>query len=246
MAASLGLAVSLVGVDARADGISDLRAALTRLQGHDPIRAEVELNLWKRKADGGSTVVTQGQCHASIEDGAGGITLRLSAALRDQAQREDLERVKHPDLPAPKGDCMDEMGSRRVPEYLGYAPALLRVLEQSHLEKEEPATLGDKPARLLRFRSEPSLPSSIKKQLNRLDTDVRIWIDQDGSPLAADINYSYKGSKMLIGFSGGHKQHIELKPQRERLLVVQDDVEEHFQGFGQDTQSHRLFKIRVK
>lgn len=51
---------------------------------------------------------------------------------------------------------------------------------------------------------------------------------------------------MLIGFSGGYKQNIELKPQRGRLLVAQDDVEEHFHGFGQEKQSHRLFKIRVK
>lgn len=241
----LSIALILLAAPLRADGLSDLKAALTRLQGRDQARAEVELHLWKRKADGGTTIQTQGEGRAWIEDGPGGTTLRFSPQLLDQVNREGLEKVKHPDSSTPKTDCMDEMGARRLAEFMGYAPVLLRDLEQCHLLGEEPVTLDGKPARILRFSANPSLPSSLKKLLDRLDTDVRVWIEIDGTPLAAEINYTYKGSKLFIGFNGSHKERLDFKTRQQRLLVTRHDWEENYQGFGQKNETHRLYKLNV-
>ena len=234
----------LVATPLLADGFTDLKAALIRMQDRDPMRSEVDLQLWRRKADGGPSLLTQGEGRAWIEDGPGGTSLRFPAQMLEQVQREGLEKMKQPDAPTPITDCMDELGARHLVEYLAYGPVLLRNLEQCHLLGEEASTMNGKPARMLRFSVDPSLPASIKKLLDRIESDVRIWIEPDGTPVAADIRYTFKGSRFFISFSGAHHEHLDFLARQQRLLVTRHDWEESYQGFGQKTESHKLYKLR--
>ena len=149
---------------------------------------------------GGPTVLTQGSASVGVEDGQGGLTLRYSPSLMEGVRREALDKVRNPDAPTPKSDAVEELKARRMAEYLSFAPVMQRDLEQCKLLGEESVTLHGKPARMLRFSANPSLPASIKKLLDRLDTDVRIWIGTDGTPLASEVKLHLQGKPLLHEF----------------------------------------------
>lgn len=229
----------------RADGLRDLKAALFRLQGQSPIKARVELSLWQRKKNGGDPIITQGECQTAAEDGPAGIQVRFSPQILARSANEGMEKVKNADRPTPCMDCMKELDARRIWEYLGYASNILRDLEQCRLASEESATLDGQPIRRLRFTTNPSLPSSIRRLLGKLETDVQIWIALDGTPLNAEINYTYKGSRFFIGFSGWHKEKLVFRVHDQRLVVVKHDWEENFEGFSMDSAEHKIYTLSV-
>ncbi len=227
----------------RADGLGDLRAALERLQGREAIQAQQEVQFWKDQGDGGTLVHTQGDGRARVEDGPGGLSVRFAPAFLTAATQEALERVKKPDTPSPRADAMDELGVRRLGEYLSYARLLLRDLEQCRLVKEEATTLEGRPVRLLRFQGDPSLPTAIKKMLNKLDAEVRVWITPEGLPLAQEVAYTYKGSKFFISFTGTRRERLEYRVLGQRLVVTSHDWKETYEGFGQKQDTHKRYRV---
>ncbi len=229
----------------RADGLSDLRLALGRLKGHEAISVSVELNLWKRRKDGGEPVITQGEGRVTAEDGPAGIALRFSPQLLPQVDQESLEKMKTADIPTPKNDCMDELGARRIWEYLGYSDAVLRELEQCKLTGEELGTRDGRSVRVLHLTVNPSIPTSIKKLLDKLETHVSVWTELDGTPLYAEIHYTYKGSRFFIGFSGTHDEILDFRIQGHRLVVVKHDWKETYEGFGVASEVHKVYTLSV-
>jgi len=243
---SLAFALMLALTPLQATGHDELRAALEALQGRETIKATAELYLWKQKVDGGVSVITQGEGTVFAEDGPGGTVLRVSPQILPQIAQEGMRKMKTPDAPTPRADCLDELGPRRVGEYLNYTEAVLRDLEQCTFAAEEATTRKGQALRLLRYNATPSLPTNIRKLLDKVDAEVKVWIQPDGRPAAAEIRYTYKGSRLFIGFTGTHTERIEFTVVGKRLVVTEHDWDETFQGFGQTSHTHKLYKIAIK
>ena len=53
---------------AHADGLADLKSAMTRLQGQTPFKAHVEAKTWNKQGEGKDAEEAQGQASVNIEE----------------------------------------------------------------------------------------------------------------------------------------------------------------------------------
>ena len=84
----------------RADGLSDLRAALKGLPGAQPVKATVECQVWSRNGKAKQAKVVQGRVQAKVEAGPGGLRLGW-----DKAELDRLLGFEVPQFCYPFGDA---------------------------------------------------------------------------------------------------------------------------------------------
>lgn len=227
----LFLALGLV-LPLEASGLDDLRSALQRLQGGDPVKAALEHSFWRQTTDDKKPMVSQGQATAQVEDGPAGLRMTWSRATLDQAAKELAVQEREPDRPAPTRLALKNLDPVETAEALDHAGALLRDLAQAQLQEERSEGWHGRPARLLVLKLTPSLPANQRKYLKELKVEAKVWLGADGLPLAFSSTVAFKGSRMLIRFEGGSSQEREFAKVGRRLVVTRASTEDRSAGLG--------------
>lgn len=235
----------LLGPRAHADGLSDLRRALEPLRGEGSIRARMDLHLWRQITEDRQPVASQARTTVRLEQGPAGLQLTFPAEQVRAAVEESRRQLEEPDRQAPVRSALRAIEPDEVMEMLDFAPVLLRYLSYMELLADEQDTFDGKPARMLRVKIAPRLPSSIQKYIKSIEFDARIWLGADGVPLGFRNNLVYRGSRMLISFDGLFKDERTLRRIGSRLVVVRHVHEEGFSTLGQRTQSRRLTALAI-
>ncbi|MCS6912150.1 MAG: hypothetical protein RMK29_21630 [Myxococcales bacterium] len=238
-------ALCLLGPVARADGLSDLRRALEPLRGEGPIRARLELHLWRQITEDRQPVASQARTTVRLEQGPEGLRLTFLPEHLRAAVEESRRQLEDPDRQAPVRSVLRAIEPDEVTEMLDFAPVLLRYLNYMELLGDEQDTFDGRPARMLRVKIAPRLPSNIQKYIKSIEFDARIWLGPDGVPLGFRNNLVYRGSRMLISFDGLFKDERTLQRVGSRLVVVRHVHEEGFSTLGQRTQSRRMATLAM-
>lgn len=222
----------LLAAPLAADGMGDLKAALAGLQGTAPVKGLLELRTTRQTVEDGRPVVIRGHTSARVEDGPQG--LRLSVPREDllQAGAEARAQVRDPERPAPHRVGLREADPLDAAELVNHAEALARYLEKAALVEERREPWNGRPARLLAIRVDPPLPRSQRRHLKKLEVNARIWIGEDGAPLALSYHAAYSGSRFFISFKGSIQEERRFAVAGDRLLVLSRTVEESASGFG--------------
>lgn len=245
LAFRLFLPVVCLCLPVRADGLSDLRAALQKLKGTEPVRAALEYDFWRQTTEDKKPVVSQGKATAQVEEGSQGLRITWARPLLQQAAQESRAQRQQPDQPTPTRTALRGVDVVEVAESLNQAEALLRDLEQAQLQEERPEPWQGHPARLLLLKMTPRLPASAKKYLKELKVDAKVWVGADGLPLAYASSLSFKGSRFLISFEGGNSQERQFSHVGGRLLAIRTTSEERNAGMGTSTLSKKVTTLTV-
>jgi len=229
----------------RADGLSELRTALQKLHGAEPVKAALEYDYWRQTTEDKKPVVSQGKATAQIEDGAQGLRITWARPLLQQAAQESKAQNQQPDRPTPTRTALRGVDVVEVAEDLDQAEALLRDLDQAQLLEERPEPWQGHPARLLLLKVSPNLPGSQKKYLKELKVDAKVWIGADGLPLAYASTVSYKGSRFFISFEGASSQERRFAHVGGRLVAVRTTSEDRSAGMGMSTLNKKVTTFTI-
>ena len=231
----------------RADTFTDLKAQLGRLNGGDALKATFEVQYWQQVLEDKKPIVTQGKATAQVEDGPQGVRIGWSRGLLQQAQAESRAQSLDPDKPVPTRSAMDSLGAVGMSEYLSYAGPLLRELEraQAKVQEERQETWNGRPARLLVLKVEPRIPSTQRKYIKDLKVEARLWVGQDGLPLAYASSVAFKGSRFFVSFEGSSAEEIHFSRAGARLLAVRVTSENQNSGLGQQSQRKSTTTVTV-
>jgi len=239
---SLLLASSLL----QADTLSDLKGALARLNGQEPIKASIDYQFWNKQGDEKKPVITEGKATTFVEDGPQGLKMSWSRSLIQKAAQEAKSKAMDPDKETTTRRAIEDLKAIEVNDYFNGAEELLRTLDQSQLLEEKNETWQGKPAKLLQFKFTPKLSKRNQKYIKNLEASAKVWIGADGLPLAAETETRMKGRALLvISFEQQQKDTFRFTRAGNRLVVIHHVQESSGSGGGEHGQSKTVMALNV-
>jgi hypothetical protein len=221
-----------------ADGLTDVRAALQKLQSDQLIRARVEIKT--RHSGGESSKQKQSDSTTSVIVESGGDGLKLSWAPEQikASRKAAWAETANPDAPKSDIATLKALEAGHALNLLDAADPLRRGLERAVLLEDKPDTRKGKPARLLVIRIDIGLDEEERKALKSSDAIEKLWLDGDGIPVAMERNIEAKFSKFLIGFKIYEHETREFQRAGGRLVTTSSTKESSGSGFGHSEESH--------
>jgi hypothetical protein len=243
---AIELVLLLAALPLCADGLGDLHATLTRLQGTDPVKAAVEYTFWRQTSEDGGPVTLQGGVTVRTEDGPQGLRIGWDRTTEQTAEAELRATALAPARQAPTAQIMKSLTAQDLAEHLHEGETLDRLLLQATLLETHPDTWAGKPATLLVFRTVPVItPPSLRRAVKEIIANARLWVGADGVPLAYRSDVTYKGSRFLIRFQGMQTEEIHFQRSGNRLVAVWANNEERQTGLGQSLDTRRSYRITL-
>jgi hypothetical protein len=226
------LLVILAAATLRGDALGDLKAALQRLPGNDGVKGMVELRITRQTLEDKKPVLTRGHASCQVEDGPKGLKLSFTKEDLQHAATEGRAQMANPDKLSPHRLGLREADALDVEELLNHADALARYLDKATLVEERREAWNGRPTRVVVLRVDPPLPQSQRRYLKKVDVNARIWIGEDGAPVALSYQATYSGSRFFISFKGSIAEERRFAVVGDRLVVLHRSVEESASGFG--------------
>ncbi|HJV47820.1 MAG TPA: hypothetical protein VJ549_00965 [Geothrix sp.] len=230
----------------QADALSDLRGALARLNGQEPVKANVTYQFWSQQGDDKKPVITEGRASSQVEDGPQGLKICWNRNLIQTAAQEARAKALDPEKKTPTRRAIEGLKAIEVAEYLNGSDELIRILDQAQLLEEKAETWQGRPARLLSLKVTPRLGQQDKKYVKELEATAKIWIGADGLPLASESHVHMKGRALLvISFEQNQKQEYRYVRAGNRLVVVHHVDESSGSGGGEKGQSKTVVDLSL-
>ena len=228
-----------------ANGLDDLRSALQKLHGPEPVKAALDHSFWRQVTDDKKPVISQGRISAQLEENSQGLRILWAQPTLQQAFKELAAQEREPDKTTPTRTALKNIDPLEAAETLNHAEALLRDLSQAQVLEERADTWQGRPAKLLVLKLTPKIPESQKKYLKELKVEAKVWVGPDGLPLAFSSQVAYRGSRMFISFEGGNTQELQFTRVGNRLVVTRAASEDHNSGFGASSQTKKTTTVTL-
>jgi hypothetical protein len=228
-----------------ADGLTDVRAALQRLQSDQPLRARVEIKT--RRSGGESTKQKQSESVSSVivESGVDGFKLSWSPDQIKASRKAAWTEATNPETPRSDIATLKTLEPGHALNLLDAADPLRRGLERARLVEDKSDKYKGKPARLLVIRIELTLDEEERKALKSSDAIEKLWLDSDGVPLAMDRTIDAKFSKFLIGFKIHEHETREFQRAAGRLVTISSAKESSGAGLGHSEENYTTIAVTL-
>ena len=231
--AALAAAVACAPV-ARADGLSDLKTALARLQAQTPLKATLEVRTTERHGEGSDAQEKLGQASAQVEDGARGLQLSWG---RDTVARLDAESRatgRDPNAKTPTTWGIAQLDTSEVLPLVSAVASLSRVVEGATFKTEKADTWEGRPARLLAFAIPISkLSEDQRRYVKDFDGAFDVWIAADGTPLGSAMRVNVKGRAfVVVSFEAKDETKATYGVVGDRLVTLRSETHSANSGAG--------------
>lgn len=243
--AVLCFSLVLPGVLQAADGLSELRGALGKLQGTEAIRAKADIQRWSRDGEGKKARTRQSRSNIQIEDGPGGLHLGWTPQQIAGARKESLVKAANPEAETPNLDALKALDGLSATSLISHADFLLQQLGSATLMEDRREIYQGRPARLLVFKLEPVLDAEQKSAVKSIEEKLKVWLDDHGVPLGTDHTLALKASKFLITFTVNNHDERKLVVLGNRLLVQSEIHEDSGSGMGMSGSSRKVTALSI-
>lgn len=226
------LIVLFLAVPLSADALTDVRAALGKLNATTPIRATFELQ--RNEVDEGkfSNDKFNGTAAVDIEADGSAFKLVVPRPLLDKIGQELDVRAKNPDANTPTERALDEISTLMAAESVDGAPGLLRLMEDSKLVSDGNGTWGGKPVRVVIIRVADKIgktPGKVTFSENKLT----LWLGPDNVPLAAEHIRNARFSFLIFKTEQKQKRSWHYARSGDRLVRARYESTQSTSGMGQ-------------
>ncbi|MCV2362910.1 hypothetical protein LNV23_05520 [Paucibacter sp. DJ1R-11] len=245
MAALLGLALH---APAHADGLSDLKSALQRLQGQTPVKAQLEVKTLRRSGEGKELDEDQGAAVISVEDGSRGLQLIYSKDLLARSEAEERAKTKDSKSKSPTTLGLGELKTSDVRHMLSAASHLARQIDEANFRSEKADNYKGSPARLLSFEVPMErIPEKERKYIKKFESQMEVWIAADGTPLGLRSQSSFGGrAYMVFSFEGRAEDERSYSVVGDRLITVRQETRTGSSGTAGNSDSKVLRSLQIQ
>ncbi|MFZ6752325.1 hypothetical protein ACO0KY_03030 [Undibacterium sp. Dicai25W] len=241
-------ALSLMCGNAHADGITDLKAALAKLQGNASLKAVLEAKSWNRQGEGKDAEEMQSVVSVSVEDSARGMQVLYSKDLLSRLQAEEQAKQKDPKAKMALSKALKEFNSTELRPLLSAAAGLSSRLETAIFKSEKNDTFNNKPARLLSFDIPVEhLSEKDRKYIKKYESKLDIWIDSDGTPLASRSSEVASGRAfVVVSFDVKEDENLVYGLVGDRLVVLKKEWKNLSSGAGERNEIRVIKTLQVQ
>ncbi|MDN3578046.1 hypothetical protein QWZ03_14860 [Chitinimonas viridis] len=230
------LACLLLGsLQAHADGLADLKAALSRLQGQMPLKAALEIKTSSRQGDGKEAEDRQGQASLTLEDSSRGLQLLYGKDILTRAENEQRANSKDKNSKTPTLYALRALDFTELRSMTSAATALAREIEDSTYKGETADTYNGKPARKLTFeKTIDKLAERDRKYVKDFEGRLTIWIATDGTPLASTMRLNLSGRAFIVvSFEQQSDEDRSYSVVGDRLVLIRKEEKNRSSGAGE-------------
>jgi hypothetical protein len=228
-----------------ADGLTDVRATLQKLQSDQPIRARVEIKTRHSGGESNKQKQSEGVSSVIVESGGEGLKLSWTPDQIKASRKAAWAETANPDAPKSDIATLKALEAGHALNLLDAADPLRRGLERAALLEDKSDTRKGKPTRLLVIRVDLALDEEERKALKSSETIEKLWLDGDGIPVAMERNIEAKFSKFLIGFKIHERETREFQCAGGRLVTTSSTKESSGSGFGHSEESHTTITVTL-
>ena len=158
---------------AQADGLSDLKAALTRLQAQTPLKAMLDLQTIRRQGEGKELEESSGHISLGLEDSTRGMQVLYAKELLSRAENEARAKGKDPKSKTPTVTALSEFDSSDARTMMSAVAGLSRHIEEGVFKGEKLSSYNGKPARVLNFEfSIDKLTERERKYVKKMESSL--------------------------------------------------------------------------
>ncbi len=238
------LVLAATSPGARADALSDLKAALTRLQGQTPIKGHIAVKSENRQNEGKDDARTEtGVAQVAFDDGPQGLRLSYPQPLLAKAQQEDTAKDANPKAPTPTATGLSNLAYQDVRQMTRASESLLRTLNRGTFKSERADTWQGQPARVVSFEVPLREPNKYAKKFSNV---LEIWVAADGTPLAARQTQSMSGrAMMVISFEMSATEETQYTVVGERLVATRRSSQSSGEGAGEKGKQSRQLQLEL-
>jgi hypothetical protein len=230
----------LTALPCAADGLADLRGALSRLQGGEAIRATANIQNWSQEGEGKKARVKQSHNTVQIEDGPNGLRLGWTSAQIQSARKESQLKAKDPEAATPNLDSLSALNGLGATSFLSQGDHLLQQLNSATLLEDKADSCQGEPARLVVFKLDPAVGAEEKSMIKDRKETLKVWLDGHGVPIATEHMVFIKASKFLISFTANNRETRKLAVLGNRLVVRSETKESSGSGMGFSNTSKKV------
>jgi hypothetical protein len=234
----LGLALALT---LQANGLDELKAALSRLQGQGTLKGTYEVSAWSRGGKGKEIEEATGKAMAWAEEDASGLTLRWDRALLRRAEEEGKasKAAKRTDSAALG---LESLSAPKVSAALNFAPKLAQLLATAQVKGE-----GAEGAAAHWIDLQLTPPEADKETKAKENTyTVRIRVGADGLPFAASFTRAIKASVMFISMEMNTTEELTFSVLANRLVVLRKEERMATKTLGMELQQRTIATFAPK
>ena len=232
---------------AQADGVSDLKSALARLQGQSPLRAQVDAKTWNRQGDAKETDEIQGAASVTVEEGARGLSVLYSKDMLTKLEAEERNKERDAKAKTPTLSALSEVNSSALRPMLSAASSLSRTLDKAVFKAEKPGTHNGKPARHLSFDlTLDKLSEKDRKYVKKFEGAIEVWIAEDGTPVASRSSQTVSGrAYVVVSFEFKNEEDHVYSVVGDRLVSTKKESRTSGSGMGEKGEGRAVKTLQV-
>lgn len=222
---------------AAADPLTDLRAVVQRYPANGPFIVSGSLQV---SGDAkGVAGARSGSTTFEAEVGARGLMIRVPPVALDRAEAEAERKKRNAENLTPTRTALAALTLFDVIDALDIAAMLLNDLDGATLIAQTPSTHAGKPATLLRIKVKSTLAGTTSRFVNEPKIELRVWVDGNGLPVAAERDSSYSASFLFVKAENARKERWEVAIAGDRLYASRNEEQDRASAVGKNLVSSR-------
>lgn len=225
--------VNLVSVNAYADGLADLKAALTQLKGNTPVSAKITNRFEQARGSGDDIEVKKGEVTVRASDNESGLSVLYDASILQLMDEEAKAKAEDEEAQTPTlMGLNNNMGTMDMRLKFSSAAHLEKRLLQASFLSEESLQRDGLTLRKLHFE----LPidaiisdKTTRKYVDKFDASYNIIIDQAGFPVESEMSFKGRGrAYIVLSVKAEVSSRSTYQVHGERLLQISNDYRGKF------------------
>lgn len=233
---SSSLLIVIFSAKTYASGLEDLQQALIKFNQSANFEAVAVTSVRSDKKEGDGTITKEGQIRFSVKQSQTGLKIQYPNELLTSIDQESLLKKQKPAEPTPITDTMNRFNYSEISILFNPVRDIETDLRKAKFVKEEAVNFQGNPARLLHLHIPlESLDEQERKNLKKYGTDIQIWINDQGVPLASRAIGKGSGRfALVIGFEFFFDVEKTYMTSNNRLLVSRLQSRSGSKGGGAD------------
>ena len=221
-----------IAVPLSADTLIETRSALSRLGAQEAIRATYEIRRNSANEGRFNNDRYNANVAVEIESDRNGLRVAFSRSLLEQAEKEQVARIKNSKTTTPVLNSLSEIEPVGTAAVVDFAPTLLRMIEGAKAVEDRGGTFAGKPAHILILKLADPPEQGFGKR-TYTDNRLTLWLDDARLPVGAELNRTAKFSFLVIRFQSIVKRSWYFATVGDRLVTTRYEAHETGNGMGQ-------------
>lgn len=242
-AGALAVAALAAATCARAEGgaLDAVRAALKQFTGTAPVSAVLERAVTSERKD---RPLEAGRATLEVSAGPAGISIGYPGTVLEQLRAEAADT--DPEKPRPLRRTLQDFDAIEVANMLNGAPGLLNDLDGATLTAVSDGAYEGRPARLLELDLVLRLSKADSKWVKNARRSMKLWVDADGVPLAAESDSEFVVGLLIFTFDARETRSQAFHRVGDRLATLRRSTSFDGEGLGESQHLTTDTTLRLK